>query len=117
MREDVRTIQHNKKERSVTKRNIQKKLDLNIAAYQQFQNEIGNVITSAHRRQLLEQEEKIHLLNMEKKDVSGEKDLLQRETEQQSEKISQLEALLKEQSLLLKGTARILRRTCSQRNH
>lgn len=103
MREEVRTIQHNKNERSVIKKNVQKKLDLNIAAYQQFQLEIGKVITSAHRRQLLEQEEKIHLLHMEKKDVSGEKDLLQRETEHQAEKIAQLEALLKEQSLLLKG--------------
>ena len=103
MREEVRTIQHNKNERSVIKKNAQKKLDLNIAAYQQFQLEIGRVITSAHRRQLLEQEEKIHLLHMEKKDVSGEKDLLQRETEHQAEKIAQLEALLKEQSLLLKG--------------
>lgn len=110
MREEVHTIQHNQKERSVTKRNIQKKLDANVAAYNQLQSEMDKVITSAHRRQLLEQEEKIHVLLMEKKDIRGEKDLLKREVDSQTERIRQMEALLKQQSLLLKGRLLLLAR-------
>ncbi len=104
MREELRTIAYNKQERSVIRRNLRKKIEKNVAAFAVIKNEAKKVVTSAHRLQLLEQEEKIHLLQMEKTDVQGEKDIKNREIEGQAGKIRELEALLKEQYLLLKCT-------------
>lgn len=100
----MRTIKHNSNERSLHRQNVQRKLETNIAAHHQLQAEMEKVIKSAHRRKLLEQEEKIHILLMEKTDIKGEKELLKREVDLQAGRIAQMEALLKQQSLLLKGT-------------